>query len=381
MRNNKLIFILLVLLIAYLYGQGPKTLGQYVKNWPAGYDTTGKYWTVFQKKAPETHFLLPTSVGSGTNYAGAPNNFIQWYVNIGNFNGGVNAWFPGDTIIIIGSMDTAYVNSPGSYGGKVTHTGFYWIFGNTVNSATPEFWSECSLYVMPKPIVTKTGAGGGENDTIWIEIPNPKEVRYTGQDYYDVLGYWIVADSTGTGVPDSFYSPRAVAIDFIPVQGVYGENTVFYMLESDSFAPWDLYDVYFAYKIVARPDTIGGYYRDAPGYCTYYFSQNSDMIQVYQNVVGVKEQKSPKVKTELRYVFPNPFVHTAKIAYALATAAHVELRVYDVAGQLVQAVLNEAQSAGEHVVEFDGALLPSGVYFYQLETNEKKFSGRLVKLE
>jgi flagellar hook assembly protein FlgD len=87
------------------------------------------------------------------------------------------------------------------------------------------------------------------------------------------------------------------------------------------------------------------------------------------------------VKTELRYVFPNPFVHTAKIAYALATAAHVELRVYDVAGQLVQAVLNEAQSAGEHVVEFDGALLPSGVYFYQLETNEKKFSGRLVKLE
>jgi len=371
----------MILSFTYSYGQGAKTLGQYVRNWPATYDTTGKYWTVFQKKAPETHFLGPTSVGSGTNYAGAPDNFIQWYANIGNFNGGVNAWLPGDTIIIIGSMDTAYVSSPGTYGGNVDHTGFYWLFGNIVNSSTPEFWAECSLYVMPKPEVTKTGPGGGANDTIWVRIPNPKEVRYTGQDYYDVLGYWIIADSTGTGTPDAYADAKAIEIDFIPVNGVYGETTEFYMLESDSFAPWDAYDVYFAYKIVARPDTVAGYYRDAPGYCTYYFSQNSDMIQVYQNVIGVEEQKTPKPITELQYVFPNPFKHSAKIVYALATSARVELKVYDVTGQLVRTVINEPQSAGEHVMEFEGAFLPSGVYFYQLETSDKKFSGRLVKLE
>ncbi|MBN2619814.1 T9SS type A sorting domain-containing protein [candidate division WOR-3 bacterium] len=348
----------------------------FVKNYPAA-DTQGVFWTFYDLSSPENRNNFKWYISNNYTVVFGSDLFVSGDCGM-NFPDPCPV--PTDSIILIGSWDSSYYNNPGTYGDNIHHTGFYWLYSD-VAGTDPQTWSDDTLRVMPKPIVTKTGPGGGADDTIWVNIPNPRETRYTGQTAYDVLGYWIVADSTGTGTPSAYADPKAVAIDFISVQGIFGDTTEFYMMESDSFAPWDLYDVYFAYKIVARPDTIGGSITKIPGYSTYHYSQNSDMIQVYQNVVGVEEQKALKPKTELQCVFPNPFVHTAKIAYALATAAHVELKVYDVAGQLVRTVLNGAQGAGEHVVEFDGALLPSGVYFYQFETSEKKFAGRLLKLE
>lgn len=381
LKNSVLIVLVLSM---FGYAADPKILRQLVRNWPSGFDETGVHWKVFYVDNAVDSVLSDTCMNSYTLYS-ASLNAVRWSVECADFGGppyGQNNWSLGDSLIAFGSWDSAYANNPGTYGDNANHTGFYWLFYDTISTAEDQSWMpDDTLRVLPKPVVYKAGPGGGADDTIWIEVENPAQTDDGSWHTYDVLGYWFVADSTGTGTPNAYADARAIEIDFIPVQGVFGNTTKFYMMESDSFAPWDLYDVYFAYKIVARPDTTGGSTSKIPGYSTYYFSQNSDMIQVYQNVIGIEEQKVPKAKTELRYVFPNPFVHSAKIAYALATATHVELKVYDVAGQLVRTVINEPQSAGEHVVEFDGTLLPSGVYFYQLETSEKKFAGRLVKLE
>lgn len=64
--------------------------------------------------------------------------------------------------------------------------------------------------------------------------------------------------------------------------------------------------------------------------------------------------------------YPNPFNPTTVISYQLSAPGHVTLKVFDVVGREVAALVSENQSAGMHLATFDGSRLASGVYFYML---------------
>jgi hypothetical protein len=69
--------------------------------------------------------------------------------------------------------------------------------------------------------------------------------------------------------------------------------------------------------------------------------------------------------------YPNPFNPVTTIRYRLPVAESVTLSVYDVLGRNVAVLVNDQrQAAGVHDVHFDGENLPSGVYFYQIKTQE-----------
>lgn len=65
--------------------------------------------------------------------------------------------------------------------------------------------------------------------------------------------------------------------------------------------------------------------------------------------------------------YPNPFNPSTVINYQLPEASNVTLKVYDVLGNEVAALVNEFQQAGVHNVKFANANLSSGVYFYKLQ--------------
>jgi len=71
---------------------------------------------------------------------------------------------------------------------------------------------------------------------------------------------------------------------------------------------------------------------------------------------------------ELYQNYPNPFNPTTTIGYDLPSASMVTLKVYDILGREVTTLVNSVGPAGKHVVRFDGANLPSGFYFYKLQT-------------
>lgn len=66
--------------------------------------------------------------------------------------------------------------------------------------------------------------------------------------------------------------------------------------------------------------------------------------------------------------YPNPFNPTTTIGYDLPATSMVTLKVYDLLGEEVSTLVNAVQPAGKHVVRFDGTSLPSGFYFYKLQT-------------
>lgn len=65
---------------------------------------------------------------------------------------------------------------------------------------------------------------------------------------------------------------------------------------------------------------------------------------------------------------PNPFNLGTRIRYEQAETGPVRLEVYTLEGARVATLVDGLQSAGAHELAFDGTGLPSGVYYYRLET-------------
>ena len=70
--------------------------------------------------------------------------------------------------------------------------------------------------------------------------------------------------------------------------------------------------------------------------------------------------------------YPNPFNPTTIIKYSLPTDEKVVMKVYDILGREIAALVNEIKTAGTYSVQFDGSNLSSGVYFYSITAGANK---------
>jgi hypothetical protein len=95
---------------------------------------------------------------------------------------------------------------------------------------------------------------------------------------------------------------------------------------------------------------------------------------------------TPPLRTFLAQNRPNPFNPTTIIAFGLAEAGDVTIRIYDASGRLVRTLVDRHYTPGQFEVTWngrDGAYRPiaSGVYFYTLETSGKRITRKLVLLK
>ena len=88
-----------------------------------------------------------------------------------------------------------------------------------------------------------------------------------------------------------------------------------------------------------------------------------------ENNPGLPQQYS------LKQNYPNPFNPTTTISYELPKESFTEIRIYNLAGQLVQTLLNEVKPADQHQIIWDAGNLPSGIYFYQIKVEDHAGSG------
>jgi len=79
--------------------------------------------------------------------------------------------------------------------------------------------------------------------------------------------------------------------------------------------------------------------------------------------------------------YPNPFNPTTNIEFSLPEKSFVKLKVFDIAGKEVAKLVNENLSAGTFRYEFNAENLPSGIYFYKLETEKFSNAKRMILLK
>ncbi|GBD88474.1 hypothetical protein BMS3Abin03_02410 [bacterium BMS3Abin03] len=111
-------------------------------------------------------------------------------------------------------------------------------------------------------------------------------------------------------------------------------------------------------------------------------------IYEYSKIIGVEIAVPTKFSLEQNY--PNPFNPTTKIKFSIAKSpllggdgrgGLVTLKVYDILGSEVATLVNEEKSAGTYEVEFDASNLPSGIYFYRLESGSFSSTKKLILLK
>jgi hypothetical protein len=91
------------------------------------------------------------------------------------------------------------------------------------------------------------------------------------------------------------------------------------------------------------------------------------------------ETLTPK-QTALLGNYPNPFNPSTKISYVLGASGHVSLKVYNMLGEVVATLVNQAQASGSHVITFNASSLPSGIYIYDLTLNGQSVDRRKALL-
>jgi hypothetical protein len=72
--------------------------------------------------------------------------------------------------------------------------------------------------------------------------------------------------------------------------------------------------------------------------------------------------------------YPNPFNPSTKIQFAIPVQGMVTLKVFDLTGREIANLVNEVKAAGNYDVDFNGANVASGVYFYRINVSgDKKY--------
>jgi hypothetical protein len=79
--------------------------------------------------------------------------------------------------------------------------------------------------------------------------------------------------------------------------------------------------------------------------------------------------------------YPNPFNPSTTLTFTLPKAARTKLRIYDVAGRVVQSLDAKLFNAGVNQLSFDGSGLPSGVYFARLDAGEFSATQKMLLLK
>ena len=74
---------------------------------------------------------------------------------------------------------------------------------------------------------------------------------------------------------------------------------------------------------------------------------------------------------KLNQNFPNPFNPSTTINYELMKSGFINLKIYNIKGQLVKTLVNKEMNTGKHSVVWNAKGFISGQYFYQISIDGK----------
>lgn len=98
-------------------------------------------------------------------------------------------------------------------------------------------------------------------------------------------------------------------------------------------------------------------------------------------LTGVSNENETAKNFSLKQNFPNPFNPETKINFTINKKEFISLKVYDAMGKLAATLANNEMNAGSYSFNFNAVNLPSGVYFYKLESRNFSETKKMLLLK
>jgi hypothetical protein len=112
---------------------------------------------------------------------------------------------------------------------------------------------------------------------------------------------------------------------------------------------------------------------DGPG-IVYIYSYGKD-----DNVDDNKYHRLDLVHLNQNY--PNPFNTSTVISFKIDKQSFVTLKIFDLTGRMINLLIDSYCTPGNYKINWNAKALASGIYFYQLQSDEKIFTKRLIFLK
>ena len=121
-----------------------------------------------------------------------------------------------------------------------------------------------------------------------------------------------------------------------------------------------------------------------------YVASSAYGLQIYKyGLSGIDDNNDFSVEENTFTLFqnyPNPFLHSTNIRYQLKEECEVILEVYDLAGRLLNTIVNDKQKEGYHSVKWggktkSGSNAAGGIYFYRLKAGNSTETRKMCLLK
>ena len=281
---------------------------------------------------------------------------------------------------------------------KTTNGGEFWSYDSSAieiagHGSTPLQPNNLTVYSNPRFDVDKSG--GLRNG--WIYAVNSQKFFQAAQDAADVIMYrssdggqsWspqirVNQDTPGNGKLQ--YTPSVVVDKYGGINVIYYDNRetsidsakVFLSRSTDGGDSWTELPVSdHAFKPIygSRLEYIGLTAAENKIWVVWTSNKSgtsqmwgaSVILDSISSVSTISSEIPSEYKLDQNY--PNPFNPSTKITFSLPNNDYVSLKVFDITGKEVAVLVNESLNPGSYEVRFDAANLPSGTYFYRLQTD------------
>jgi len=190
---------------------------------------------------------------------------------------------------------------------------------------------------------------------------------------------WSASDA---GIKD----PRLVTVKVKPVvivDPVEGEKVGMQVFNY----PPDLIGDYFT-QYIRQPCMVG--YDGTGALIPYIGDSTTTAALVSDSRAEKKSSKSKQMDNTTSFnvnnLYPNPARNFATIEFTIPQVEKVELKIYNLAGQLVKVLINENMTAGKHQCSWDGRdesglKVSQGVYLYKIKVGEYSDNKKLIWLK
>ncbi len=136
--------------------------------------------------------------------------------------------------------------------------------------------------------------------------------------------------------------------------------------------------------------TLSSYYMPSEAAQLYFnemfwmYDQSDNTLKAYSPSV-TRVSKGVDLSTPTCFAlsqnYPNPFNPSTSISFSLPTQSFVSLKVFDLIGKEVTTLVSDELPAGNYTSQWNAADMPSGVYFYRLQTGSFVKTLRLLLLK